>query len=113
MHWDGAKWSIVESPGFGNNYIFFSDVAALSANDVWAVGYEIDNNGPLIEHWDGSQWNVVKSPGSGIVNALYGMDSVPHSNTIIVVGTTYYSTGETGTVLYITNPVGEAVIQKP
>ena len=112
MQWDGAKWSIVENPGFGNSYISFSDVAALSANDVWAVGYEIDSNGPLIEHWDGAQWNVVKSPGSGIVNALYGMDRVPHSNTIIVVGTTYYSTGETGTVFYITSLGGEA-LQKP
>ena len=112
MHWDGAQWSIVESPSLRKNYISVSDVAALSANDVWVVGYEIDNNGPLIEHWDGAQWNVVKSPGSGIVNALYGMDRVPHSNTIIVVGTTYYSTGETGTVLYITSLGGEA-LQKP
>ena len=92
--------------------IFPSRMWQLSANDVWVVRYEIDNNGPLIEHWDGAQWNVVKSPGSGIVNALYGMDRVPHSNTIIVVGTTYYSTGETGTVLYITSLGGEA-IQKP
>ncbi len=107
MHWNGKQWSIVESPGLGNYYISFSDVAALSANDVWAVGYETDNNGSLIEHWDGAHWNVVKRPGSGTVNALYGMDRVPHSNTIIVVGTTYYSTGETGTVLYITNPDGE------
>lgn len=107
MHWDGAKWSIVESPGFGNKYISFSDVAALSANDVWAVGYETDNNGPLIGHWDGAKWSIVKSPGSGTVYALYGMDRVPHSNTIIVVGTTYYSTGETGTVFYITNLGGD------
>ncbi len=106
MHWNGTQWSIVESPGLGNRYISVSDVAALSANDVWEVGYEIDNNGPLIEHWDGKQWTVVKSPDSGTVNALYGMDSVPHSNTIIVVGTTYYSTGETGTVLYITSLSG-------
>ena len=106
MHWDGAKWSIVESPGFGKSTPL-SDVAALSANDVWAVGYENDNSGPLIEHWDGAQWSIVKSPGSGTVNALYGMDRVPHSNTIIVVGTTYYSTGETGTVLYITSLGGD------
>lgn len=38
-------------------------------------------------------------------DALYRMDHVPHSNNIIVVGTMYYSTGETGIVLYITNSV--------
>ena len=64
-------------------------VPALSANDVWAVGYETDNNGLLIENWDGSGWSVVKSPGSGTDNALYGMDHGPHSNTIIIVGTMY------------------------
>lgn len=109
LHWDGSQWTVVESPGLGKNDISISDVTALSSNDVWAVGYEIDSNCPFIEHWDGTRWNVVKSPGSGTDNALYGMDRVPHSNTIIVVGTTYYSTGETGTVLYITSSSGEAL----
>ena len=111
MHWDGSQWSVVESPGPGKSNIL-SDVAALSANDVWAVGYETDINGhslALIEHWDGSLWSVVKRPGPITDDELYGMDHVPHSNTIIVVGTMYYSSGETGIVLYITNPGGEAL----
>ncbi len=106
MHWDGTQWSIVERPGIGNIDISVSDVAALTADDVWAVGYEIDNNGPLIKHWDGAQWSVVKSPDSGTVNALYGMDRVLHSHNVIVVETTYYGNGETGTVLYITSLSG-------
>jgi hypothetical protein len=32
----------------------FHDVAAVSANDVWAVGHP-----GLIEHWDGTRWTVV------------------------------------------------------
>ena len=115
MHWDGKQWSIVKSPGIGNFYISVSDVAALATNDVWFVGYETGTNVPLMEHWDGKQWSVVKSPGSGTVakspnsaanNALYAMDRVPHSNSIIVAGTTYYGNGETGTVLYITKLSG-------
>jgi len=115
LHWNGLQWSVVErsitSPGLGN--IFLTDVAALSANDVWAVGSEeTDTNVPLIEHWDGTRLSTINPPGPTINEALYGMDRVPHSNTIIVVGTTYYSTGETGTVLYITSLNGGA-LQKP
>jgi hypothetical protein len=106
LHWDGSQWSVVESPGLGNSETL-SDVAALSANDVWAAGYKTDSNGnsqTIIEHWDGSQWSAVKSPDPTTNDALYGMDRVPASNKIIVVGTMYYSTGETGIALYITNP---------
>jgi len=106
LHWDGSQWSVVESPIL-DNMITLRDVAALSPNDVWAVGYETGtgvHSQTLIEHWDGTQWSVVKSPGPGTDNELYGMDHVPHSNTIIVVGTMFYGNGETGTVLYITIP---------
>ncbi|HEX4665738.1 MAG TPA: hypothetical protein VH207_03985 [Chthoniobacterales bacterium] len=43
QHWDGATWTQVPSPNpsrdpfYGENYL--SGVAAVSANDVWAVGY--------------------------------------------------------------------------
>jgi hypothetical protein len=115
VHWDGSQWSVVESPGLGNSYSHtLSDVAALSTNDVWAVGYKTDSNGnsqTLIEYWDGTHWSVVKSPDPTTNDALYGMEHVPHSNNIIVVGTMYYSTGETGTVLYITSLGGEALLK--
>jgi hypothetical protein len=56
-HWDGSRWSIVTgaslpSSSSGPQYTSLSAVAALSANDVWAVG-------SLIEHWNGSAWSVV------------------------------------------------------
>jgi hypothetical protein len=35
----------------------FQDVAARSADDVWAVG-----GGRVIEHWDGKRWSVVPTP---------------------------------------------------
>jgi len=44
-------------------------VAAISATDAWAVGYQNDNNlndsRNLIQHWNGSTWATVKSPNPG------------------------------------------------
>lgn len=63
LHWDGNTWSLVPSPnpdGGGS----LNDVAAVSANDVWAVGWYFTNCGrrALILHWDGASWNEVPSP---------------------------------------------------
>src|SRR4029079_2541137 len=40
--------------------------SAVSANDVWAVGYYISGGvaRTLTEHWDGKTWAVVSSPNS-------------------------------------------------
>src|SRR5207244_3701461 len=54
-HWDGSQWSVVTSPNPDNNQNFLYGVAAVSANDVWAVGYY--GSGTLTEHWNGSQWS--------------------------------------------------------
>jgi hypothetical protein len=57
-HWDGSTWSVVPSPNPGahNNWLF--GVAATSANDAWAVGWQASTNiqQPLILHWDGTSW---------------------------------------------------------
>ncbi|MFL5732430.1 MAG: S-layer homology domain-containing protein [Chloroflexia bacterium] len=66
--WDGTRWNVIPSPnpGTGANYLYgLTGVAAISANDVWAVGNYFDACTPvqtLIEHWDGSAWSVVSSP---------------------------------------------------
>ena len=60
MHWNGSNWSIFPSPnGIGDN-IFFG-VAAISSNDVWAVG-NAGSLSTLAEHWDGSTWNIASTP---------------------------------------------------
>jgi hypothetical protein len=68
-HWNGSYWAIVPSPpqSFGDNYILTA-VAALSANDIWAVGLIDQGSGfqrTLTEHWNGSSWNIVSSPNPG------------------------------------------------
>lgn len=85
-HWDGESWQVVPSPNSPDGNGLLSAVAALSANDVWAVGYSthgtppaqdaepVDYSRTLIEHWDGKSWQIVPSPnaptGNGELNSL-------------------------------------------
>ena len=81
-HWNGTSWSVVKSPSPAsmNNELF--SVAAVSATDVWAVGFITRNsaNGPveqtLIEHWNGTSWSVVKSPNVGTSPTFSGVAAV-------------------------------------
>jgi hypothetical protein len=68
-HWDGVQWSLVPSPDVGLNDTKLFDVAAVSPQDIWAVGYYSAGQDllSLVEHWDGTQRNIVPSPS-------------PHSN---------------------------------
>jgi hypothetical protein len=62
VHWDGTQWSMVPVPQVSG---VLYGVAALAADDVWAVGniypdqFTIDT---LIMHWDGRQWSVMPAP---------------------------------------------------
>jgi len=71
-HWDGTKWSVVPSPNASIEGDELYGVAAISANDVWSVGY-FENNAenlilPLLEHWNGTNWSIAQDPAvnSGI-----------------------------------------------
>jgi len=64
-HWDGNSWTVVPSPN-GNpmpaplrrDANQLRAAAALSSDDVWAVGYFYENDAftqrTLILHWDGA-----------------------------------------------------------
>jgi hypothetical protein len=80
MHWNGTVWRVVPTPLDGA--VFYS-VAASSANDVWAVGYQDDPGPalfqPLVEHWDGASWTIIPvpwPPPPATINILYGVASV-------------------------------------
>jgi hypothetical protein len=68
LHWNGTSWSSVLMPGrtgFADNLF---GVAAVSATDVWAVGYSFNDQGAtrsLIEHWNGTSWSIATSPMIG------------------------------------------------
>jgi hypothetical protein len=60
-----GEWKIIpgQNPGISSA---LRSVAAVSQNDVWAVGYYVDQQNHasygLIEHWNGKQWKVIPSP---------------------------------------------------
>jgi hypothetical protein len=66
-HWNGQRWQIVRYPATGR-YSELQGVAALSAKDVWAVGYAgvVTSKGlerlTLTLHWNGTAWKRVTSP---------------------------------------------------
>jgi hypothetical protein len=62
MHWNGTRWSADSNLPY---CCVLAGVAALSANDVWAVG------GSLALHWNGKSWARVPVPkGTGSLNAV-------------------------------------------
>ncbi|HZI59906.1 MAG TPA: fibronectin type III domain-containing protein [Pyrinomonadaceae bacterium] len=91
QHWDGTQWSIVSSPSPDSQLNELHGVAALSANNVWAVGYRggTRNETPLetlILHWDGANWRQVASPNiAGGANQLSGITAIS-ANDIWAVG---------------------------
>jgi hypothetical protein len=89
-HWDGSSWSVVLSPNPGLDFNTLGGVAAVSDNDVWAVGTyagcPLCPLQTLVEHWGGSSWSVVPSPSLGIYdNELYGVAAVS-ANDVWAVG---------------------------
>lgn len=72
MHWDGTAWTIFPTP-IGISYAGIFDVAAISPNDAWIVGYRWHENYPqtVTLHWDGTAWTFVDSP-----NLVVGEDNI-------------------------------------
>lgn len=73
--WTGTTWKIVPSPNPGSMINALHSAVAISANDIWAVGYFANSNSnltgqTLIEHWDGRQWSIVPSPKVGAPSAV-------------------------------------------
>jgi len=70
-HWNGTAWTIVASQNTGG-YNWLSAVAAISSDDVWAVGSDQSTtpNLTLAEHWDGTDWTVVPSPSPGATSSF-------------------------------------------
>jgi mannosyltransferase OCH1-like enzyme len=67
-HWNGTQWSVMKSPSPSSVDNNLTGVAAVSANDVWAVGFYANSSNiwhTLTEHWNGTRWSVVKSPSPG------------------------------------------------
>ena len=88
-HWDGSKWTVIPSPNAkGSSQNTLTGVAAINANDIWAVGYTLtSNNQTLTMHWNGSKWSIVPSPNGPYGNWLSGVTALA-TNNVWAVGTT-------------------------
>jgi hypothetical protein len=81
-------------------------VAAVSENDVWAVGWAQDPSGPsyvkrtLIQHFDGSAWNIVKGPSrrNDVVSELHSV-SAAAANDVWAVGSSHNGSLPTRTLI--------------
>jgi hypothetical protein len=84
--WDGTQWTIVPSPSPADQLNALQGVAAVSANDVWAVGYTSGSQtqspiDTLILHWNGASWTRVPSPNvAGVANQLFGISAISASD---------------------------------
>jgi hypothetical protein len=89
-HWDGTAWSEVTSPLVEGDSL--RAVAAISANDVWAVGDRSEQGfeNALIEHWDGTAWSIVRDSsisGVGANTSTLLSVSADATNDVWAVGT--------------------------
>jgi hypothetical protein len=87
-HWNGTQWTVVPSPNPSSTLNVLNAVAAVSANNVWAVGIAPTGSNPiLIIHWNGSVWSVVPNPPSSMpLNNLAAL-VVVSANDVWAVGT--------------------------
>jgi len=80
MHWDGASWIDVPMPvPAGTDSMSAFDVAALAADDAWAVGGRSEagsGDHAAIEHWNGRVWSLVPLADlTGVYGELLGVDA--------------------------------------
>jgi hypothetical protein len=99
-HWDGNSWSVVPSPNpVGKTWVVLNGVAAVTANDIWAVGHSGDPSSiplqTLTLHWDGVSWSIIPSPSPGTYNGnVLTAGSAVSANDVWAVG--WYKSGQYG-----------------
>ncbi len=109
-----GSWMIVSSPSVPGATL--SGVAAVSAGDIWAVGYSEANNfarSTLAEHWNGSGWRVVSTPNaparfSSVLSAV----TTVATNNVWAVGYSFDSNGDT-TLIEHWNGISWTIIASP
>lgn len=67
MHWNGRRWSIVDSPNPGDGEHMLSSASGSRAGDVWFAGYSRIGSSfrSLILRWDGTRLVATYPAGSG------------------------------------------------
>jgi len=93
LHWDGTSWERVTLPVPKDSAApGFYGAAAVSPDDVWAVGDVSPAHAPshaIIDHWNGRRWMIV--PGPPARSELYGTTAIS-ANDVWAVGAVSVST---------------------
>ncbi|MDQ3705455.1 MAG: S-layer homology domain-containing protein [Chloroflexota bacterium] len=79
LHWNGAAWTVVDTPSVGSFTNILYGVDAASSDDVWAVGMYSGTGATraLMMHWDGTEWTAMPGPSDGSSNdTLYGVKTL-------------------------------------
>jgi hypothetical protein len=102
--WNGTAWKEVPTPDPGgvDDRSQLNAAAATSADDVWAVGYYVDNDGnahTVALHWNGTAWSRVATPNPGNDSELSGVAATSADNAW-AVGDTYNGTAQQTVVLH-------------
>lgn len=91
LHWDGVAWSRMPNPDIGTLFYSLSQITAVAANDVWAIGsyYNGTKYRPMILRWNGIAWSMVDNPIMGTNGDEFaGIDAVSATD-VWAVGTYY------------------------
>ncbi len=121
MRWDGAAFTMFDSPPTPNNSVKrFRAVAASGSTEVWAVGAAFPgvlSGGspyPLIYRFDGTNWNYIamNNPGPGNLLDLYDVEVLApgdawilgRSYTSLTSGATFLAHSVGGTWTFFPGP---------
>jgi hypothetical protein len=91
MHYADGQWTVVPSPNVGTSMNNLTGVAAVSANDVWAVGDYVDGSAfqTLTMHYTNGQWTVVTSPNISTSGNFLTAVAAVSANDVWAVGHYY------------------------
>jgi len=100
-YWDGTAWSLYPGPTFpANDEPSLATMAAISANDIWAIGSLLNPDGflyYLFEHWDGTSWTPTTIENGG---AFLTGSSADATNDVWAVGYSGDVAESSDTVVY-------------
>ncbi|MEO5952763.1 MAG: hypothetical protein ABIQ44_09885 [Chloroflexia bacterium] len=91
LHWDGKEATFVQVDDPTQDVSRINDLAAVSANDIWAVGV-----GQSILHWNGLTWRSIQT---GIYGSLNGISALARDD-IWAVGSEIKSGNETPLLMH-------------
>jgi hypothetical protein len=103
LHWNGRSWQSQSAPSPGTIVTELYGVAATSASNAWAVGYE--RSGPasqtVILHWNGHSWlrQATPSPSGADILYLGGVSATSATNAWAVGWYEVPATGATMTLI--------------